>query len=386
MRQFELLDQARAEHRLTLIVEDHGAGSPADRRALTTLWPDVRIEPSPDSPVGSPQVAGREPEMARWRKRVRQLRADLDPDRSSVRPYRNPATVEAVSRVVAEHVDLFEVEYVQMFRYLPPARQAPVVLVALDVLGQRDPRAAGVEGAAQHVDLGDRRALRHEANAIRSADAVIVTGDHERRAAEAAGARRVFVVPNGADDALLDVAVGGPSERLLFVGWAGHTPNRDALGWWVDKVAPRLPEGTALDVVGAGWEGFTDDPRIRLLGFVDDMGGVLAGALVVVPLRVGGGTKLKVAEAMAAGRPIVLTSIAAEGLPIRDGREAIVRDTPEGIAAAIAEVRAEPELRARLGQAAREAARPLLWSAIRPQMEPVYEDLVRARTAGTPLA
>ena len=377
-RQFHLLDGVRAEHEITLVVESHGAGTRAAYDQLAALWPGVRIM---SSPVDGDTPAPAEPALAAWRALARDARERLDPNRSLVLRYPDPPTALALLQALDGGADVLHVELTQMFRYVPPAPRPPVVLVAEDVLSRRDARAGRVPGAARHVELTDRRARRHEAAAFRSADMVVVTGEPDAVAARAMGARAVRVVPNGAPDSLTEVPAGGAADRLVFVGWGGHSPNRDALDWWSSSIAPLLPPGTVLDVAGSGWEGASPSPAVRMLGFVDSLPGLLRDAVLVAPLRVGGGTKLKVVEAMAAGRPIIATPVAVEGLPVRDGVEALVRDTPEGIVAAIATLRGDPDMRLRLGSAAREASHPLLWSAVQRQMASVYRD-VAAGVAG----
>lgn len=385
VRQFQLIGAARSEHQVTVIVEEYGAGTPAERQQLAQLWPDVRFIPASGSTVDGGNLASPESVPSGWRQSLRSLREQFDPSRSIVRGYRYPSTLNAVQAVIDEGVDLIEVEYVQMFRYLPPEPPCPVVLVALDVLGRRDRRARGIAGVDRHVALGDRRAQLHERSALRRADAVVVTGEEDARAAREAGAVDVRLVPNGADDTFLDVPEGGGLQRLLFVGWAGHSPNRDAVDWWLRDIAPQVDGDPVLEVAGSGWEDFGRHESLRMLGYVEDLRPLLSDALVVAPLRVGGGTKVKMVEAMAAARPIVGTTIAAEGLPMRDGVECLVRDTPEGFAAAIREIRQSPDLSRRLGKAARDAVRPLLWSAIKKQMAELYTDLASAaprRSAG----
>jgi glycosyltransferase involved in cell wall biosynthesis len=376
VRQFELLGVARRHHEVTVIVEEYGAGTPADRRELKRRWPEVRIIPAAGSPVDGTTLAADEATPQPWRRGLRRLRERIDPGRSVVRGYRYPSTLEAVRTVIDEGVDLIEVEYVQMFRYLPAEPRCPVLLVALDVLGRRDKRARQTVGADRHVVLGDGRARRHEVSALRKADVVVVTSQEDAGAARDAGAGDVRVVPNGAADGYLAMPLESSPRRLLFVGWAGHSPNRDALDWWLREIVPHLEDDAVLDVVGGGWQDFEPRARLRTHGYVEDLQPLLSGSVVVAPLRVGGGTKIKMLEAMAAGRPIVATSIAAEGLPIRDGIECLVRDTPDAFAAAVNEIRHNPDLGMRLGEAARDAARPLAWSAIAERMMELYADLV----------
>jgi glycosyltransferase involved in cell wall biosynthesis len=250
------------------------------------------------------------------------------------------------------------------------------MLIAHDVLSRRDPRARRLPGAAAHVHLGDMRARRHEREALRRAEVVVVTGDEDAAAVRALGAGRVEVVPNGADDALAALPLDGPVDRLLFVGWAGHEPNADAVAWWSREVVPAAPDLPPLCVAGRGWDHAPRRPGVEYLGYVDELSGLLTTSIVVAPLRVGGGTKLKVAEAMLAGRPIAATPIAVEGLPVRDGIEALVAATPEGLAAAIRRLLGDAELRRSLGERARAAAVGLAWSHVAERMDAVYRGIL----------
>ena len=113
---------------------------------------------------------------------------------------------------------------------------------------------------------------------------------------------------------------------------------------------------------------------IEVTGAVPDVRPFIARAgIIVVPLRVGGGTRLKVLEAMAAGKAIVATRLGAEGLELVDGREALLADEPEAMARAIAALAADGARRAELGRAARaRAVRDYRWEGLVEGMEGVY--------------
>jgi glycosyltransferase involved in cell wall biosynthesis len=153
---------------------------------------------------------------------------------------------------------------------------------------------------------------------------------------------------------------GAPSGRsVLFVGSEEHAPNRDALAWLATGVWPiigaRVPE--ARCVVAGG----VSSPRlarqleaagIRALGFVPDVTSELAAAAVfVAPLRLGRGVRMKNLEALAAGCPLVTTSLGARGLDLEAGEHALIADGAEEIAAAVVTLLRDPKLAARIGAA-----------------------------------
>ena len=378
VRQYHLLDVARRRANVTLICDSSGWGTPGERSELAARWPDVTLFPAPDDPAGDIEDPIVRQARNAGRAGLRRLRARFDPRRSEVRGWRHPLVARALAEALASSPDLLQVEFLQAARYVPPGTTSRVVLVAHDVVSRRDRRARRVRGARRYVALGGVRAERHERAALRRAELVITTSEEDAAEALRLGARRVSVVPNGADDALVDIPAGGPADHLLFVGAALHSPNVDAVAWWGKHMADAggLPP---LSVVGAGWDLLPTVAGVRYMGFVPDLRDLLASSIVVAPLRVGGGTKLKIVEAMAAGRPIVATPIAVEGLPVRNGVEALVEQSPDGIARAVRLVLGDGDLRHRLGTAARAAARELLWSNVEKRMDAVYDELLGHR-------
>ncbi len=138
------------------------------------------------------------------------------------------------------------------------------------------------------------------------------------------GLMRMRLVPNGAepgsraDRSRARQQLGLPQARpvALFFGVLRYAANREAVELILSELAPRLPDIQFL-VAGVGCEQFQECANVRLLGFVDDLSVLLAACdVVVVPLRTGSGTRLKVLEALAAGRPVVSTSLGVAGLEV----------------------------------------------------------------------
>jgi len=157
-------------------------------------------------------------------------------------------------------------------------------------------------------------------------------------------------------------------------------PNVDAVQWFMPilvRVREVVPEARFF-VVGRQPHSrvtrLAADPAVIVTGQVADTRPYIAGAAVyVVPLRVGGGTRLKVLEAMALERAIVSTRLGVEGFDVTDGRELRLADTPEAFAQAIIELLQNPDLRTRLGAAARAFVEAhYSWDHIVPNMERLY--------------
>jgi glycosyltransferase involved in cell wall biosynthesis len=189
---------------------------------------------------------------------------------------------------------------------------------------------------------------RYEREILKRVDKALVCSDVEREQLHTWGVDRALVVPNGVDTVRLAPngslgPQGGGVASLVFVGALGYLPNEDGLRWFFDAVAPELERklpGFRLTVVGK------DAPpallararpgRVEFTGYVDDVRPhVHAADVAIVPLRIGGGTRLKILDAMALGRPVVSTTIGAEGILARPGRDLLVADSPADFAQAV---------------------------------------------------
>jgi glycosyltransferase involved in cell wall biosynthesis len=205
---------------------------------------------------------------------------------------------------------------------------------------------------------------RLQTQVARRVDAVTVTSQLDASRLAGTVAATIVVVPNGADDP------GPPAPRLardpssagtvLFVGLLTYPPNVDAAVFLAEQVAPelrrRLPDvrvrmvGRASDRVKA----LRSPPEIEVTGFVDDLGAELSGAdVALVPIRYGGGTRIKILEAWAHGLPVVTTPAGAEGLDANPGEDLLIAGSPEALADACVRVLTDPALAASLARSGR---------------------------------
>jgi glycosyltransferase involved in cell wall biosynthesis len=223
--------------------------------------------------------------------------------------------------------------------------------------GARMRRAAARAFSAEEV----RRWHRLQRVAGEQVAATVVCSDLDAERARAGGVPRVEVVPNGYRAVPAPVgrtAVGDPPV-VLFPGTLRYPPNAEGARFLVREVAPRLRElvpAVRIRLVGTTAPALADldaPPAVTLVGQVPDIAAELSGAdVVVVPLRFGSGTRLKVLEAFAQRVPVVSTTLGAEGLGVRDGVHLLVADTAEDLAAACARLLSDEALRARLTGAA----------------------------------
>lgn len=180
-------------------------------------------------------------------------------------------------------------------------------------------------------------------------DHTTVVSDLERDCLVSLGCdeARISVVPNAVDGAHL-TRVRGPvdSDQIIYPGALTYGPNFDAVEWFLAEVLPlihRVRPNTKLVVTGSV-EGvdlgrLPKAEHVQFPGYVADIKAVVAScAACIVPLRLGGGTRLKILEAMALGTPVVSTSKGAEGLDVTPGKDLLVADTPEAFARAVVDV------------------------------------------------
>jgi glycosyltransferase involved in cell wall biosynthesis len=231
----------------------------------------------------------------------------------------------------------------------------PVAAAALAALARRRAviyNAHNFESGFRHeldaTRLGSPRALRRFERAVLAgaSESWMVSEADIAAAAELCPSARLRYVPNVVDVAAIEPVDADPAaRRAVFVANFAYGPNRDGLAFMLDEVLPRvwaqLPDAQ-LALAGGGLGHMPDDPRVHVLGFVEDLRDAYAGAsCAVVPLRVGGGTPLKLIEALAYGLPVVATARATAGLAVVDGEHCLIAEDADAFAAAIVRVMRE---------------------------------------------
>jgi polysaccharide biosynthesis protein PslH len=209
-----------------------------------------------------------------------------------------------------------------------------------------------------------RKMQRFERSSCRRFDCVVaVSAEDRRQMKQEYSLEAVFDVPTGVDT---DFFHPSGRERLdayniVFTGSMDWLPNEDAIRYFTEQIMPRIrqvvPEVT-LTVVGRNpYAGLLElskrDPSVIVTGRVEDVRPYMErAAAYVVPLRIGGGTRLKIFEAMAMEKPIVSTSVGAEGLPVTNEVELLIADSPESFAASVIRLLREGPFALQLGQRA----------------------------------
>ncbi len=263
--------------------------------------------------------------------------------------------------------EIVQLEFTSMAQYAPLARKsgARVVCTAHNLAFLAQVRRAQLQrGLALRARrwLGALSLWLYELRALRRCDLVIT-----HSAEDASALRRwlprlpIAYVPSGIDLASWPVCFDPRAEdEVLFVGNYLHPPNVEGALWLAREVWPlvlRLRPRARLTLAGRAPPPpllALAAPDIRVPGDVDDLRPLYArSSLVVAPIFWGSGVRIKILEALAGGLPVVTTTLAAEGIDLRQGERALFADRPDAFAAAITRLLDDPALRAGMGAAGR---------------------------------
>lgn len=287
--------------------------------------------------------------------------------------------------------DLVHVDSLDLAAYLPACGHIPIVCVHHDIESTLLDRRAALD---RHRWRGAY--LRYQAGLMANVERrwcgrialnVTVSEQDEAVLKRSVPDARVRVVPNGVDlEEFRPASTEGSG--VAFVGGTSPYPNLDALDYFCEDILPHL--GRAMPDLAVRWIGraspeqcaaYRDRFGVELTGYVEDVRRAMGGAAChIVPLRIGGGTRLKILNAWAMGKPVVSTSVGCEGLQASDGDNILIRDDPREFAAAVVSVLQDTGLRKRLGARGRETVqRHYSWEAIGSAMIDGYRSAARSR-------
>ena len=320
-------------------------------------------------------------------------------DPYNISKYDSPAYAEALSDLLARKTfDVVHVDHLHMARYgvsCRQQRQLPIVLREHNiesVIVERFAENARPALLQVWARMQARRIRDYEGRlAARYDMCCAVTQEDKKRLLKLAPTARVCVVPAGVDESLFvpEVAEEGdamPGSIALF-GSFDWLPNQDALSWFVKSIFPLVVSqyGDArLTIVGKDIPGEVQELRgkgITIRGFVPDLRHELRKHLLtVVPLRMGGGMRLKIVESFAMQIPVVSTSIGCEGIECRDGEHLLIADTEKEFAGQVVRMLTDRRLREKLSRSAWTLARERYrWETAAESLETVYREAIGRR-------
>lgn len=372
-RQYHLLRAlAQRGHEITLLVQSK---TPADAEVQAALAPWVK------ELVVLPRRSLKDPRTL-WRAAFSPL-----PLLTTVNGYAPALTAQFEQLLGQRRWDVVQIEHsygLQPFFASLQRHRQPFILVEHNVESELGAATYGKWPLwARPLARYDQwRARRWEQRVLAEAALVVAVTASDARKLARWTKRAPHVVSNGADIqgfAQVVPQVDGP--RVLFVGNYEYAPNVDAVEWALQAIWPRLwqlqPQARFVvcgHALPDAWRLQWTDPRIEWRGYVDHLPSVQAqSAVFLAPLRFGGGSKLKVLEALAASLPVVSTQEGVSGLDITSGQQALVADSAEGLAQAVSDLMSDPERARAIGLRAREHVSARFdWQACARQLEEAY--------------
>jgi glycosyltransferase involved in cell wall biosynthesis len=386
-RMHGLMSELGRRHDLTAVaLFDDEFDAAACQHAMSAYCREVVLVPNPH---------GRE----NLAKRLHQLRSLLSTRSFERQRVTVPAMQQAIDRILrSQRFDIVNLEGPFLGHYdlrqAPAGERRPLLVVDshnIDYdLARQYARSGGSLPRRLFSSVNWRKMRRDELAAYRAAAGVyLCSAADERRLLDEVPAARTAVIPNAADVDYFQPRSGDPradDHTVVFFGLLSYAPNVDGVTYFARNIWPRIAEANPkarFKIIGASPPRALQalaGPRIELTGFVPDLRPHLAGAaVVVVPLRLGGGTRLKIVEAMAMGKAIVSTSLGAEGIEAIAGRDLLIADEPAAFADAVIRLLAEPGLNERIGRSARQlAVDRYAWRSAADALDRFYHQLLDA--------
>jgi len=325
--------------------------------------------------------------------RLLQARSVLGMASYQVRKLRSDALKRVVNEMLHSGTfDLCQVESSQLLAGLGLQHTVPVILDEHNLEFELQRRVSQEERSLLRrafAGLEYCKVRREEMAVWRQIDGCALTSTRELAVLRAA-VRDVpaTVVPNGVDvEYFSDAGVKPDRQNIVFTGMLGYRPNVDGVLWFTREILPRVLKqlpSVVFTVVGTGVPPEVrrlEGPNVLVTGTVPDVRPYLGRAgVVVVPLRMGSGTRLKVLEGLAMGRPMVSTSLGCEGIEVRSGEHLLVADKPGEFSAGVVDLLRDPTRADAMGQRGREMVRrQYAWDRITTRLENLHTQVLAQR-------
>lgn len=375
IRIYNLLRQLASAHAVTLLsFAEPDEATPDDIAHLRTFCHHVELFPKPRPHPG----------------RIESLQGYLAPwPRSMVYNY-SPALAERIQQIAkSDQIDLIIASQVDTLRYLDSAPGIPAVLEEVELtyyLNQIE-KASGAGRFRARLTLKKLTGALH--NLHRQGVRFTVASQ-----AECANMQRlvspdigVKVILNGVDTQTHQPSNAVPQPyTMIYPGAVTYSANFDAVSYFIQDVLPLIRQQTPQaqftvtgKTNGVDVNSLKTQPGVIFSGYLPSVSDAVRQSwTTVVPLRIGGGTRLKILESMALGTPVVSTRKGAEGLNFRDGHEILIAETPGEMAQILNELFANAPLRTKIADAARKRVEQEYdWSAVGRQLLNFIEDAVR---------
>jgi sugar transferase (PEP-CTERM/EpsH1 system associated) len=305
----------------------------------------------------------------------------------AVAKYRSDAYRAQLKRLIAtERYDAIVCDFLPPVANMPSRLPCPTIVFTHNVeseIWRRHAEQATNPMSRFMLTQQWQRMLRFEGAALSRFDLVLAVSEADGRTFERLypGSLRapVHVVQTGVDTGYFTPSPSAPERtHMVFTGSMDWLPNEDGMTYFCREILPRIrqsePEAT-LSIIGRAptpaVRKLADIPGVEVTGRVDDVRPHIArGSVYIVPLRIGGGTRLKIFEAMSMGKAVVSTTVGAEGLPVTSGRDIDIADEPSRFAHAVVHLMRDSEARRDIEAAARRlVVEKYDWSAVASDFE-----------------
>lgn len=309
---------------------------------------------------------------------VSQVKSTLLP--SATTKATSPQMMQALARLAEENnFDLVHFHHVYLGEYFELFSDIPIILEDHNVESVVYSRAKNFEEA--------KKMRKYEIQKWREADEIIVVTEQDKKLIcniTNVGAHKVTVSPNGVDCQYFKPHKPQDNIRIVFLGYLDYQPNRDAIKFFHETIWPILkPLELEWIIVGSGnpssLQDLESDPLISICRNPPDVRPFLdSNSIFIVPLRVGGGSRLKILTAFAMGSPVVSTNIGCEGIPAVSGKHLLIANSTDEMHNAIVRLVNDMQLRNRLGTQARLfVEESFLWNDTLASIKQVYSRLLQ---------
>lgn len=387
LRTWHVMRHLARRHEITYLSFEDRTQTQADRDGMREVCARLECVPRTDPPKGT------------WKFYADAARYVVDPVPYAVAKYRSAhyrARLEAL--LAAERFDAVVCDFLVPAVNMPRRLPCPSIVFTHNVEAEIWRRHA--ENATNPVSRALlrqqwRRMLRFEGDALSRFDLALAVSEADARTFARLYPGRlgsdVHVVQTGVDTEYFVPSPDAPAPaHLVFTGSMDWLPNEDGMTYFCREILPRIRQSepeTTLSIIGRSptpaVQRLAEEHGVEVTGRVDDVRPHIArGAVYVVPLRIGGGTRLKIFEAMSMGKAVVSTTVGAEGLPVTNGSDIVIADEPARFAQAVVHLLRDGGARERIEAAARRlVVERYDWSAVALDFEAALERVSRAAAA-----
>lgn len=358
LRTWHVMRHLAARHDITYLSFEDSTQTDADRLGMREVCSELETVPRTDTVKGT------------WRFHAEAARYLLDPVPYAVAKYRSAAYRARLEALLATgDFDAVVCDFLPPVVNLPERLPCPAILFTHNVeaeIWRRHAEQATDPVSRLLLTQQWRRMLRFESAALARFDLVLAVSEADGRTfarlyPDALGSP-VHVVQTGVETDYFRPFPAAPQRaHMVFTGSMDWLPNEDGMTYFCREILPKIrqaePEAT-LSIIGRAptpaVRRLAEIPGVDVTGRVDDVRPHIArGAVYVVPLRIGGGTRLKIFEAMSMAKAVVSTTVGAEGLPVTNGHDIDIADEPARFAHAVVHLMRDTDARRAIERAAR---------------------------------